>query len=198
MYRLIESIRLENGKFFRLHHHQQRMDETITALTGKDNPIQLSKELSSHSFPKTGLFKCRLVYGPEEVLKTDFIPYVHQQPVWMQVVCNDSVSYNFKFEDRSWLEPMKPSRLHADIIIIRKGKVTDASYSNLVFFDGKRWLTPAEPLLSGTMRKALLEAGEIFEEEIREEDLRRFKKVKRINAMLQFDEPALPASQIIW
>jgi 4-amino-4-deoxychorismate lyase len=43
-----------------------------------------------------------------------------------------------------------------DIIIVRNGFVTDASYANLIFRKGDEWFTPATFLLAGTMRAFLL------------------------------------------
>lgn len=198
MFRLIESIRLENGKFFRLHYHQQRMDMTIRNLNQKENTICLTDVLHSQAYPSDGLFKCRVVYGSEAVLKVEFIPYVNERPEELHIVRVSQLNYSYKFEDRSELETLKPAKPQTDIVISRNGRITDAIYSNLVFFDGKRWITPAQPLLKGTMRQALLDAGEIHEAEILEKDIVKFSHVKRINAMLQFDEPPLPVSQIIW
>lgn len=194
----IESIRLENGKFSRLHYHQQRMDTTIRNLSKKENTISLTDVLYSLAYPSHGLFKCRVVYDAEAVRKVEFIPYFNERPVQMRIIRINRLNYDYKFEDRSELEKLKPAKPKTDIIISKRGKITDALYSNLAFFDGLRWLTPAEPLLKGTMRQALLDAGEIYEDEISEKDICKFSHVKRINAMLQFDEPALPVTQIIW
>jgi 4-amino-4-deoxychorismate lyase len=60
--------------------------------------------------------------------------------------------------------------------------------SNLVFFDGTRWLTPSTPLLPGTCRERLLSDGKISERRIRQEDLYLYQGVKLINAMRELDE----------
>lgn len=198
MFRLIESIRLENGSFARLHYHQQRMDKTILQLTENKNTICLAEELRKQSLPDDGLYKCRVVYSAENIIKIGVIPYHAERPLAMKVVRHDSIEYPYKFEDRQALEELKPDLPHTDIIIIKKGLVTDALYSNLIFFDGHRWFTPAQPLLKGTMRQALLDAGAIHEDVILEKDIKKFSYIKRINAMLQTDEPPLPVTQIIW
>lgn len=193
-----ESIRLENGHFFRLSYHQQRMDSTIATCTGKGNSVRLEDVLRKTPYPHRGLFKCRVVYNHRAVVQVEFLSYRHHRPDWLCVVRNDSITYAYKFTDRSGLEKLKPARPGTDALIIRNGLVTDALYSNLLFYTGNRWLTPAQPLLRGTMRQVLLDAGEIEEEDIHEKDIRKFSLVKRINAMLQFDEPALPVARIIW
>ena len=48
-----------------------------------------------------------------------------------------------------------------DVIIVRNGLITDSSYANLIFFDGREWITPKVPLLEGTCRARLLASGKI-------------------------------------
>ncbi len=198
MYRLIESIRLENGTFCRLSYHQQRMDNSVLMLTGKQNTIQLTAELHEQPYPITGLYKCRIVYTASGIVHKEFIPYTPLPPAALYVVQDNTINYNHKFEDRRALEKYALPNNGTDVLIVNNGLVTDTAYCNVVFFDGSRWLTPARPLLKGTMRQALLEAGQIHEEEIRGRHIRHFKAVKRINALLQFDEKPFSTSQIIW
>jgi len=67
-----------------------------------------------------------------------------------------------------------------------------------VFYDGLRWITPAQPLLKGTMRQQLLDAGVIHEDAIRAAQIPLFKKVRLINALLGFDGPELSVSEIVF
>ena len=76
-----------------------------------------------------------------------------------------------------------------DILIVKRGQVTDSSISNIVFRRGKHWYTPWSALLKGTTRAYLLERNIIKEEKIRIEDLKTFESFKLINAMLEFDAP---------
>ena len=75
-----------------------------------------------------------------------------------------------------------------DILIVKNGLVTDTSFSNVAFLDGSRWLTPEHPLLEGTKRAKLLEAGILAEADIRPEEIYRFKKVRLINAMMDWED----------
>jgi 4-amino-4-deoxychorismate lyase len=74
-----------------------------------------------------------------------------------------------------------------EILIIKNGFVTDTSFSNIVFFDGIKWITPSTYLLNGTQRQQLLQQGAIIEEEIRPSDLKHFRFAKLINAMLDLE-----------
>ena len=85
-----------------------------------------------------------------------------------------------------------------EIIIVQNGQITDTSYSNLVFFDGEKWITPTTYLLNGTMRQSLLQTKQIIEKPIQVEDLNRFESFKLINAMMDLEEsPELPISIIV-
>ena len=72
---------------------------------------------------------------------------------------------------------MKKEVICDDILIVKQGFITDTSYSNVLFYNGKEWLTPTHPLLKGTQRASLLDQEIIRVAEIRLEDLHHFKKV---------------------
>ena len=85
-----------------------------------------------------------------------------------------------------------------DIIIVKNGLVTDSFAANLLFFNGKDWVTPTTPLLKGTKRQLLLDRGIIIEKEIMEEDVFGFQKVGLINAMIDFEEmPIVSVEKIV-
>jgi 4-amino-4-deoxychorismate lyase len=75
-----------------------------------------------------------------------------------------------------------------DILIIKNEMVTNTSFSNIVFFDGTKWLTPAQPLLRGTKREKLIRENIIFEETITKNEIQRFQNAVLINAMIDIEE----------
>jgi 4-amino-4-deoxychorismate lyase len=74
--------------------------------------------------------------------------------------------------------------------------ITDASYANLVFFDGATWITPTSYLLNGTMRQILINQQKIKPAQITLSDITNFEKVKLINSMLGFEGPEISISKI--
>ncbi|MBX2969768.1 MAG: aminotransferase class IV [Cyclobacteriaceae bacterium] len=199
MFRLIESIRLEDGECFNLHYHQQRMDESVLLLTGMQNRIRLTSFLQKQNLPVTGKFKCRIVYSETGVIEMGFTPYETRTINSLKIIHDNAIDYSFKFTDRAALNNLFAQRNDCDdILIVKNGLVTDASYSNVVFYDGLRWLTPAQPLLKGTMRQCLLDNGVIVEDAIRAEQIPLFKKVRLINALLGFEGLELSVSQIVF
>ncbi|MFW5535892.1 MAG: aminotransferase class IV [Prevotella sp.] len=54
----------------------------------------------------------------------------------------------------------------------------------MALFDGNRWVTPAHPLLKGTMRQSLIDKGLLKEKDIMAEDFPKYLEVRLINAMM--------------
>ena len=193
---LLESIRLCDGNFQNLFYHERRMNRGLKLLCGVQEHFDLEEFLNKIERPSTGLFKCRLVYD-ESSRDLEFIPYRPKKIDTLRVVEHDRISYEFKYADRKLIDRLYGLKKECDdILIVKRGFVTDSSFSNLVFRRGQRWYTPWSALLKGTMRSSLLERNLIQEEEIRVEDIKTFDSFKLINAMLQFDGPEVEVSKI--
>ncbi|MBL7857654.1 MAG: aminotransferase class IV [Cyclobacteriaceae bacterium] len=195
---LIESIKLSNGEFYNLSYHEQRMNRSLKMLCGVEDHFDLESFLNKVDRPASGLFKCRIVYD-EESQDIEFIAYQPKIVKTLRIIEHDQVSYEFKYQDRKTINRLFELRKGCDdILIVKRGFVTDASYSNIVFKRGKHWYTPWSALLKGTMRQNLLENNIIMEEDIRMEDIRSFESFKLINAMLEFDGPEIEVSKIVF
>jgi 4-amino-4-deoxychorismate lyase len=198
MSRLIESIRLESGRFHRLPYHQARVNQALQYVVKSAGEIDLYNYLSNLEYPKTGLYKCRIVYS-SEIHSIDFIPYEPKHPQSLKVVHSPDIEYAHKYEDRSSINHLYEQRQFCDdILIVKNGMVTDSSYSNIIFYDGHKWITPDTPLLMGTMRQMLLDAAEIKEQRITFQDIPTFKYFRLINAMLGFNGPEIEVSRIVF
>jgi 4-amino-4-deoxychorismate lyase len=197
MSRLIESIRLLDGRFCNLFYHEQRMIRALDLLYGTPQSVNLEKLLGELTVPATGLFKCRILYDDAvtDISLTRYSPRVIRS---LKVVEHDTISYAFKYENRTDIEQLFEKRGGCDdILIVKKGDITDSSYSNVVFSRGKEWFTPWSTLLKGTMRQNLIENNKVREEDITLKDLRSFDKCKLINAMFAFDGPEIDVSDIV-
>jgi 4-amino-4-deoxychorismate lyase len=199
MSRLIESIRLLDGIFNNPSYHQARMDASIHALFNRQNSIDLKQYLETAHYPKAGLFKCRILYDDTAIYSTEFISYAPRRVNSLKIIESNTIDYAYKYEARTSIDELFALRDNCeDIIIVKNGLVTDSSYSNLIFFDGKHWITPARPLLKGTMRQSLLEAGVIQEGIITRKEIYTFQRCRLINAMVGFNGPELSVSQIVF
>ncbi len=187
---LLETIRTEKGEFFNLHLHQNRMNNSRKILFNRKDVINLPSILEEPTSRISGnkFYKCRIIYN-SEVTKIEFIPYNIPEIKSLKLVTCDEIDYNHKYLDRQQINELLTEKDKADdIIIVKNGLITDSSTANLLFYNGRHWLTPALPLLEGTQRAKLLTHEKIQVADIRIEDLHNFQKVRLINAMLRFED----------
>lgn len=188
MYPLVESIKIKNGFAFQLSLHQERMNRSCMALFGAECRFELFECMEEMTVPDTGLFKWRLNYG-DGIFKSEIHSYTPLKIEALKLIYTDEIEYAHKFSDRNELdELMKLKGKADDIIIVKNGMISDASFSNLIFLDGETWFTPNTPLLNGIQRENLLSKGLIQKIEIKPSDLRSYTKVALINAMLDFED----------
>jgi 4-amino-4-deoxychorismate lyase len=191
MCRLIETIRVNQGKFVDLNYHQKRLSRSRKDLFSRDDEIKLSEIIQIPENPGRGVYKCRVIYAGE-IISVEFIPYQYRKIGSLKPVVSNSITYPYKYEDRKELASLFDRRGDCDDILIAKNnRITDTSFSNIIFFTGEKWVTPGEPLLRGTKRAKLLEQGHIIEDEIAIKDLPNFKNAALINAMLDWDNKIL-------
>lgn len=188
MYRFIESIRLENGRFPWLEWHQKRVDNTMLYFKATAS-LRLIKLLETVDLPLEGVYKIRVLYSLDGATQVSLQPYqVKQINTFRLVELPEGINYAFKFEDRNWLEDLLKKAGTDDIILHKNGDLLDASYANLVIRFGSAWFTPQVPLLNGTCRTRLLEEGKILAARISIDDLVRSDEIRWINAMIPWEE----------
>ena len=191
MYPLLETIRFENGVFSNPEYHFRRMKQSVKTCFGQSlqfDPEKVLREALPAMENKQGLFKFRLLYGNKHY-QWEFVPYKLPVIKALKPVVANSIEYQCKFTDRSSLNNLRQLKGKADdVLIIKNGEVTDTSFANIVFYDGSRWVTPKNPLLKGTRRAALLDAGLITEASITPNDLSNFKAARIINAMIELED----------
>ncbi len=187
----VETIKIKDGEPQRLAYHQERMERTIRHFFPDLYHSSSLPSLAQLLPPvdKRGILKARVVYGQQGIASIDYTPYMMREIRSLQVVEDNDIDYTYKSCDRSLLSQLVSQKGDSDeIIIVKKGLVTDTSYTNLAIHDGQRWLTPKYPLLAGTQRASLLEHGIIQEAVITLADLKAARKVSLFNAMIEFGE----------
>ncbi len=188
MYQFFESIKLLDGKLHLLDLHSERLNLTRTKFFENIKDIDLEKELMLPCEKKNGLYKVKVVYAKylESVTIDSYIIKDHHK---IKLLEKPDIKYDFKFLDRKTLEEdFKQDADFDDVIFLKNGILTDATYSNLAFFDGKTWFTPENCLLNGVKRKAWLDSGIITEKKILKDDIQDFQKIAFINAMRDFEK----------
>jgi 4-amino-4-deoxychorismate lyase len=195
---LIESIKLQDGKFCNLFYHEQRMLRSLHTLFGGNEDFNLDRFLHDVNYPRTGLYKARIIYD-DNSKEIEFHPYQPKVINSIQIVEHDRINYEFKYVDRRTIDKLyKLKNTCDDILIVKRGLVTDSSYANIVFRKGERWYTPWSALLKGTQRQKLIEEEKIIPEEITVKDIRSFDTFRLINAMVEFDGPEINISNIVF
>ena len=186
IYQFLESIRIEYGKVLLLSLHQRRVDQTFRYFFPNVKPIQLGKIIDTSSCRHLPIVKCRITYSATKT-EVKFIPY-DQKSIHRIVSIDSSISYPFKFQDRSeWQELSKKVKQDEEVLITTKGRIRETSYTNVLLFKDGEWLTPQYPIFYGVMRTYVLTHGLAKEADLYLDDLNRCEKIKLINAMMPFD-----------
>ena len=195
-HQFIETIKLSDGCVFHLAYHQERVCNTFLHFFPNEKVLSLSDMIEKVALPTQGKHKIRIVYGSEHP-SVEVLPYQIRPIATIKCVEADFLDYSYKFLDRTFLNTLKESAGTDEVIFVKNGKVTDSSYANIIFFDGKQWLTPSTFLLNGTCRQRLLNEGKITEAPIHYTDIHNFEQIGFINAMLDMGEFNLPISKLV-
>ncbi len=180
--RFLETIRIQDGSPCNLPYHQARMERTLRA----HYPLAEVPSLAAHltRLPERGIHKCRILYS-DHIQSISYERYTPKEPHTFTLI-ESSLNYAYKYADRSELDHLKKCVGSDEIILLKNGLLSDTSYSNIAFYDGTKWLTPRLPLLEGTMRSRLLDEGAITSADIAPQDLKHFRDIALINAMIGF------------
>lgn len=183
-----ETICVQHRQFSKLlPYHEARLNRTRRELYGVDEPLNLRSELKIPDFVDEVKHKCRVTYGPE-ILNIEWERYLLRPIKSLRLVADDTIQYGHKYKNRDQLNQLHAQRGDCDdVLIVRKGLITDTSYANVALFDGTDWYTPEVPLLPGTQRAFLLDEGTLISREIKVGDLSRYGSVKLFNAMLDWE-----------
>ncbi|MCX6245049.1 MAG: aminotransferase class IV family protein [Bacteroidetes bacterium] len=185
---LFETIRINEGLPQHLEWHEKRMKRSINELWGIDSDVNLAHRIVVPEDYSSGLVKCNITYGPE-IGQIVFSCYEKRIIRSLKLVECDTIDYHMKYCDRTVLDELFRLRDECDdILIIKNGYVTDTSFSNIIFGEGDKWITPAKPLLKGTCRERLISQGFLEERNITAKDIPGFDGWKLINAMRDPEE----------
>ena len=154
MYPLVESIKAKDGQFFLLDYHQDRMERTFQAVYQRACPWSINTMLPS--VPLNGLYKVRLLYDATDY-HFEVHPYQSKNIQRLKLFEIGEYRYPHKWTDRSFINAAFSQREDfADVLMMRKGVLTDRSYANIVLDTGSNLVTPSIPLFEGLQRAYLL------------------------------------------
>lgn len=178
---LFETIKVINGEVCNLLYHQRRV--------AKYSDVDIFGYIVTNvAIPLMGRYKLRITYTKTHVSNHLIEQYTPKKIESLKLVVDDNIDYHQKFDDRSSLNNLVAQKGDCDdILIIKNSLVTDISFANILFFDGKRWITPETPLLEGTCRARLIAQNIITPQIIAVDDIKLYSKFMTINAMLDFN-----------
>ncbi len=176
----IETMYVKNGNILNLEYHLKRIEKTFKHFKYKNN-IKIDNL-------KNGEYRVRITYNQFGILNIEYFPIKQREFKKFKLV-KINFDYAFKYKNRKPLSTLHTKFPDYDeFILIKNHLITDTTISNIAFFTGKEWLTPKYPLLKGTKREELLKKGILKEANIHKSDLKFFKKLALINAILGFRE----------
>jgi len=183
---LFETIKLKNGVFYNLEYHEKRMVDAVRNLFGININFCLKEHLHELNVPKYGLYKVKVIYD-RDIKKVEIAKYEKRKIDKLFLLINDTIDYRFKFLDRECFD-MHRVEPQTDFLFIKNGMVTDTTFSNVAFFDGRVWVTPSTFILNGTKREFYIDKKILKTVNIGVMDIKKYKKVSLINAMLDLGD----------
>ncbi|MDL1913928.1 MAG: aminodeoxychorismate lyase [Bergeyella sp.] len=187
MYLLLESIKIMGGEPQLIDLHQERVNKTLRYFN-KNNTLDLYALISQVKLPEKGLYKCRILYNLNLSFTHELTAYERTNTLDFSIVKSNDIHYQFKFINREIFLNLKSKSNNHEIIIVKNNKITDTSFSNLIFLKGYKWYTPSSYLLNGVMRQFLIRTKKIEETEITLDNITEFSHFKIINAMNSIED----------
>ena len=196
MCQFIETMCVEQGRIINLDYHLERIKNTRKHFWNTEKTVP-TDQLSALAATQNCRAKLRFTYDKENIYDLSCTPYNTRKIERLKLLESNDIEYRYKSVDRSEINLLKAQTEPTDeIIIIKQNRLTDTSYTNIALFDGSQWITPSTPLLKGTRRAQLLDAGRLIECEVLATDLKSFQSISLINAMMDLEELVLPISSI--
>jgi len=194
---LIETLKIKNGKIQNLEMHNWRFNQSKKVLFGNTTLVNLSTFINISSLNADVIYKCRVTYN-KSIQNIEFETYQPKVIKSIQLVKANTLDYSFKYKDRHMLNVLKNQSNANEILIVKQNELTDLSFANVVFYTKDlQAFTPLSPLLKGTKRQFLIQQKLIIPIVITVEDLPKYKYLKPINAMLDFECTPFISTKII-
>ena len=180
-FQLFESILLEDGEYFLLAEHLERMRKSAEFF-GFVPPINADFERIAAENPR-GSLKVRLMLWRDGRVEIDVVPVERGGTRRVRLAAEPVDS-----SDRFLFHKTTRRDFHVGDHIIfwnQRGEITESSIANVVVRIGDQLFTPPveSGLLAGTFRNELLIRGEIAERVITMDDLRSADQIFLINSV---------------
>ncbi len=201
----IETFMLRGGELIAGELHRERMLRTLREQGADTGSTFLQSLLSSSPWREveaylTGqqvlpatTYRLTLEYSLEGFSAIRLVPYCKQTIRALRPLpLPDGFEYSYKYANRSFFERVKAELADDEepLFVRPDGTITDTSFTNVLIKTEAGYLTPTRPLLRGTQREGLLQAGLIAEaDDLTLSTLRsKAKAILLINALLPLED----------
>ena len=198
----IETFMLRGGELIAGELHRKRMLRTLRGQGAETSSTFLQSLLSTSPWREveaylTGqqilpatTYRLTLEYSLAGLSTIRLVPYCKR--TIRTLLLPDGFEYSYKYADRSFFDRMKAELADDEepLFVRPDSTITDTSYTNVLIETEAGYLTPTRPLLRGTQREGLLQAGLIAEaDDLTLSALRaKAKAILLINALLPLEE----------
>ncbi len=192
VFQLFESILLEQGQYFLLAQHLDRLRSSAEFFGFTFCEEQIRSALNGVAAENpSGSFKVKLTLWKDGHSETEISTITMREP-WRVVLATEAVNSSDRFlfhktTRRDFYTAQLKSRPDCDDVIFwnEKGEVTESSIANVVVsIDDQLFTPPVESgLLAGTFRNQLLAEGKIKERVITVEEFQTAKEFFLINSV---------------
>lgn len=186
---LIESLLLENGRYWLLDEHLQRLQDSATYFDLQYNEADIKAKLLelADTYP-LHLYKVRLCLKENGELQLDVNEISQPLAISELELAPTSVHSNnvylyHKTSNRSHFPVLSAGQEY--VSYNQKGEITEFVNGNIVLLIDQHWVTPyiTSGLLAGTMRQFYLKQHQITEQIVLLEDIQRAEKIAFINSV---------------
>lgn len=202
VFRLLESILLEDGELFLIALHLKRLRSSAAYFGFRFDENNVVDELEKlrRKYP-TGRYKIRLLLARDGKLESEALPLLDDDSRILRVaLAREPVASTDRFlyqktTHRSVYENALAARPDCDDVILwnERGEITESTIANVVLQKDEQLYTPPlnSGLLPGVFREELLATVKIRERVIYVEELRQMRKFFLINSVQKWREAIL-------
>ena len=189
---LFESILLENGKYFLLDRHLNRLRSSAEFFNFEFPESKIVTALerlrNEHS---NGNWKAKLTLTKSGRVEASVLP-IEPTRIWrvsladVPIDSDDRLLFHKTTERRVYTKQLESHACCDDLLFFNeRGELTESGLANIVLKLGETLVTPAvsSGLLAGTFREQLLADGEIEQRTVLLEDLKNASEVFLINSV---------------
>ncbi|MEZ5045657.1 MAG: aminotransferase class IV [Chitinophagaceae bacterium] len=189
MYPFFESIKADSEHgVHNVQKHIDRLEKTCQTVWQQSPSYLQELRTEIERIQVDSVHKIRLQYNIQQY-KISTTPYTPKDIKSIVVVEDNDIDYALKYSNRHCFDKhLKLLEPNSELIIVQEGRITDSSFSNLIFFDQEKWVTPQKPLLYGIQRDNILLQNLAKPKDIFVDELNTFSHIMFVNAMLAWSQ----------